>query len=127
MCGVHVGLRQSLKMLNEEVELAGGNLSIINSSTAKLAHTSDEYSRQESRISKSRGLLRLIKYLDRREDLLLYAGIAIFSTAVLYVVLRRTLHFVPAIPAIPWESFWPQPEPVLQEQPVLHIDHSPEL
>lgn len=114
-------------MLNEEVELAGGNLSIINNSTAKLAHTSDEYSRQESRLSKSRGLLRLIKYLDRREDLLMYAGIAIFGAAVLYVVLRRSLHFVPAIPAIPWESFWPQEASVLQEQPILHIEHSPEL
>lgn len=121
------GLRQSLKMLNEEVELASGNLSLINNSTAKLAHTSDEYTRQESRLSKSRGLLKLIKFLDRREDLLLYAGIAIFSAAVLYVVLRRTMHFVPAVPSIPWESFWPQQPSVLQEQPVLHIDHSPEL
>lgn len=123
-------------MLNEEVELASGNLSLINNSAAKLAHTSEEYNRQESRLKKSRGLLRLIKYLDRREDLLLYAGIAIFCAAALYVVLRRTLHFIPAIPAIPsipsiptipWESLWPQEPPVLQEQPMLHMENSPEL
>lgn len=114
-------------MLNEEVELAGGNLSLINSSTAKLGHTSDEYSRQQTRLSKSRGLLKLIKFLDRREDILLYSGIAIFSAAVLYVVLRRTLHFVPAMPAIPWDTLWPQQPATLIEQPILHIEHSPEL
>eukprot|EP00892_Ulva_mutabilis_P005466 jgi/Ulvmu1/3291/UM153_0003.1 len=121
---ITASLRQSLKMLNEEVELAGGNLSLINSSTAKLAHTSNEYDSQQTRLTKSRGLLKLIQFLDRKEDLLLYAGIAFFAAAVLYVVLRRTLHFVPAVPAIPWDALWPQQPVALQEQPVPHMAHS---
>jgi hypothetical protein len=98
---VHVaGLKSSLKMLTDEVELSKGNLSLINNTTNKLTSTADEYSRQHGRLQKSRGLLRRIRFLDRKEDILLYVGIAIFSAAVMYVLIRRTLHFVPALPRL---------------------------
>lgn len=84
-------------MLTEEVELSKGNLSLIHNTTNKLATTAGEYDTQQGRLKQSRGMLRVIKLLDRRADILLYCGMAIFGMAIAYVLIRRSLHFVPAV------------------------------
>ena len=94
---VPAGLRTNLKILTEEVELSKGNLSLIHNTTNKLTTTAGEYGTQQGRLKQSRGMLRVIKLLDRRADILLYLGMAIFGVAVAYVLIRRSMHFVPAI------------------------------
>lgn len=84
-------------MLTEEVELSKGNLSLIHNTTNKLVTTAGEYDTQQGRLKQSRGMLRVIKLLDRRADILLYIGMAIFGLACAYVLTRRSLHFVPAV------------------------------
>jgi hypothetical protein len=84
-------------MIRDEVELSRGNLSLINNTTNKLETTAGEYETQQVRLKQSRGILRVIKILDRRADILLYLGMAIFASACVYVLVRRSLHFVPAL------------------------------
>lgn len=91
------GLRSSLRMLTEEVELSKGNLSLIHNTTNKLNTTAGEYETQQGRLKQSRGILRVIKLLDRRADILLYCGMFIFGSACAYVLIRRSMHFMPAV------------------------------
>jgi Sec20 len=85
-------------MMAQELELSQGNLSLVSSSTDKLSVASQEYTRQHGKLNTSKGLLRQIRWHERKEDILLYTGLAFFIACVLFVVLRRTLLFVPALP-----------------------------
>jgi Sec20 len=89
----------------EELEVASGNLSLISASEHKLQASSAEYARQHGILAFAQRLLRIIHWQDRQEDVLLYSGIVFFACCVLYVVLRRSLHFVPAL-ALPTLPRW---------------------
>ena len=83
--------------MRQDIEVSQGNLSLVHSSAAKLSVASDEYSKQNARLHTSKGLLRRIRWHERKEDVLLYTGLAFFALCVLYVVVRRSLLFVPSL------------------------------
>ena len=92
------GLRRTAQMMAQEIELSSGNLSLVTASHNKLSTASSEYEKQHGRLRTSKALIRQIRWHERKEDILLYAGLAFFALCVTYVVSRRTLQFVPALP-----------------------------
>ena len=96
----NAGLRRTAQMMAQELELSQGNLSLVSASTEKLSVASHEYSRQHGKLKTSKGLLRQIRWHERKEDILLYAGLGFFACCVAYVILRRTMLFVPAFPFV---------------------------
>ena len=92
------GLRRTAQMMAQEIELSQGNLSLVSASANKLSVASNEYEKQHGKLRTSKGLLRQIRWHERKEDILLYSGLGFFGLCVAYVVCRRTLLFVPALP-----------------------------
>ena len=89
-------------MMAEEIDLSQGNLSLVSASTSKLNVASAEYEKQHGHLRASKGLLRVIRWHEKKEDILLYAGLVFFGLCVAYVVFRRSLLFVPALPSFAW-------------------------
>lgn len=89
-------------MMAEEIDLTQGNLSLVSASTKKLDVASREYEKQHGQLKRSKGLLRVIRWHEKKEDILLYAGLAFFCLCVAYIVFRRSLLFIPALPSFAW-------------------------
>jgi hypothetical protein len=92
-------------MMAEEIELSKGNLSLVSASQVKLSLASSEYDKQHGKIKTSKALLRLIRWHERKEDYQLYSGLAFFCFCVLYIVVRRSMLFIPALPSL--SGLWP--------------------
>jgi hypothetical protein len=84
-------------MMAQEIDLSQGNLSLVNASAAKLSVATKEYNKQHAKLHTSKGLLRMIRWHERKEDILLYSGLGFFAACVLYIVMRRSLLFVPSM------------------------------
>lgn len=114
---VTASLRRTAQLLTEELQVTGGNLSLIDGTTAKLAAATDEYGEQHRKLERSRGLLARIRWQDRKEMVLIGSALAFFAVVVAYIVLRRTTHFVPALPVMLPRS-WAAGGPAPVAQPV---------
>jgi hypothetical protein len=92
-------------MMAEEIELTKGNLSLVSASKSKLSLASNEYDKQHGKLKTSKSLLRIIRWHEKKEDYLLYTGLTFFCSCVLYIVVRRSMLFIPALPTFSW--LWP--------------------